>query len=81
MLHNNKTDWSYFQKLLNASLGTNIKLKFEKDIKLAVERFNILQSAAWESTPFYKTEETKLKFCNSLKKCQKKATAKIVATY
>lgn len=51
-LHNRRTDWIQFRKLIENTLVTQIPLKTEDDLTEAVEIFNkCVQSAAWEATP------------------------------
>lgn len=57
-LHTKKTNWTYFQELIVNTLDTQIPLKSDHDISVAVETFNkCIQSAAWEATPNLTTND------------------------
>lgn len=51
-LHNKRTNWDVYREELQYVLTTEISLKTEEDIVMAVEHFNkCVQSAAWNATP------------------------------
>lgn len=51
-LHNYKTSWILFRESVENSLDTEIVLKNDDDIFVAVQKFNdCVQQAAWISTP------------------------------
>jgi len=67
-LHNSKTDWNRFRSLLDALFRPNVRLKSEEDIEIAVEGFNnLVQHAAWESTPLSEEKDAKLKFSHTVR--------------
>lgn len=52
-LYNRKTDWASFQEYIQENANLNIPLKTEEDIENAAwYTTNLIQSAAWMSTPF-----------------------------
>lgn len=51
-LHSKKTNWDYYRSLIKENINTNIPLKTEDDIMIAVEHLvETIQQAAWSSTP------------------------------
>lgn len=65
-LHNNGTDWSNFQELLNTNFNKNI-LKTKENLIYAVEHFNTtIQTAAWESTPSRDCKDNKLNYSKTI---------------
>ena len=51
-LHNKNTDWSLFRSIVEDTLNTDIALKDDQDIEIAIEHFNnVIQNASWRSTP------------------------------
>lgn len=48
-----RTNWPYFQEILNQKINLKISLKTSDELEHAVEVFNsLVQDAAWKSTPF-----------------------------
>jgi hypothetical protein len=51
-LHNSQTNWETFRTQIKENLWLNIPLKTAKDIEEAIAVFtNIIQKAAWSTTP------------------------------
>lgn len=51
-LHNKKTDWNAFSKIMNERINLNMPLKNEIDIDDANEHLvTVIQETAWETTP------------------------------
>lgn len=57
-----KTNWNLFRELLNVQVNCKISLKTHEEVEIAIDTFNnIVQKAAWESTPVnYNTKNVKL---------------------
>lgn len=52
MLYNQHTDWPSFREHIEENLNLNIRLKEAEEIETAVVQFtNLIQVAAWKSTP------------------------------
>ena len=51
-LHNKKTNWDIYKRLISESINPSLSLKTDEEITEAVEHFNqCVQNAAWAATP------------------------------
>ena len=58
-LYNRKTDWEAFREYIDVNINLSIRLKTEEDIESAtLYATNLIQKAAWLSTPFLSSKRT-----------------------